>query len=554
MAMAARLSRRQLVTCACSLDSIHAVSCHAWLHTGIAQLAAAGVDSNDSPHAPADPNGVLSQPPRSPKSASAAPLPRAQVSAPRQVDSGRPRPAPSGSDRRQQPGESQSFRRSDTSPREGLQPPSRPSMQMQRPSDVANRQQKIGRPVQSQRPPESTNRSPQNHARQSGPGRNPNNQQGTWNIPQGGFQQNRGAADPANRFSGNLQADSQRNMGSSDSARRNFDQSRQLSRTQQNKSPSAQDNYRSVVRDDGDMARQGQRLPRQPRQSGPPMGPPGSSNDFDPDDPHQNDREPRRRLKSSSGRRVSPSPTRTEREPPGVNIRGAGPAKGPQMRRSSALGTPDELDPDDLDHDESEEEEEGAGVPEDMLTRLQHNIQGVPASWKDEIQDVEDQENLDEARQISAFMRRKRSGDVRFLDEELKNDMHALQMNTDPRLDFGMGTPVIQEMAPPEFSELLQASREPMRTMMGIESDEDWQELTEGLADDFAVMTKQLEQETIKPRAQEASLQRYVDESMPSTHPMFPVVSQSLQMLQHNPNWNHQKKAQYMWRLINDLR
>ena len=55
-------------------------------------------------------------------------------------------------------------------------------------------------------------------------------------------------------------------------------------------------------------------------------------------------------------------------------------------------------------------------------------------------------------------------------------------------------------------------------------------------------------------QAQEASLQRYVDESMPSTHPMFPVVSQSLQMLQHNPNWNHQKKAQYMWRLIHDLR
>ena len=55
-------------------------------------------------------------------------------------------------------------------------------------------------------------------------------------------------------------------------------------------------------------------------------------------------------------------------------------------------------------------------------------------------------------------------------------------------------------------------------------------------------------------QAQEVSLQRYVNESMPSTHPMFQVVSQSLQMLQHNPNWNHQKKAQYMWRLIHDLR
>ena len=395
MAMAARLSRRHLVACACSLHSFQAISCHAWLHTGIAHLAADRSDSNDIPDASADqkpPSGVLSQPPRSSRSASAAPLPRAQASAPRQVESSRPRPAPSGSDRRQQPGDSQNNRRNDTSPREGVQPPSRTSMQMQRPPDVANRQQQSGRPVQSQRPPESTNRLPQNHDRQSGSGRYPNNQQGNWNTPQGGFQQNRGAADPANEFSGNPQGDFQRNMGSSDSARRNFDQSQQRPRPQQNRSPSAQDDYRSVIRDDSNMSRSGQRLPRQPWQSGLPqlgMGPPGGGNDFDPDDPQQNDREPRRRLKSNSGRRVSPSPTRTERESPGVNIRGGGPAKGPQMRRASALGVPDELDPDYLDHDQSEEEEEGAAVPENMLTRLQHNIQGVPASWKDEIQDIE---------------------------------------------------------------------------------------------------------------------------------------------------------------------
>lgn len=157
--MAARLSRRHLVACACSLHSIQAISCHAWLHTGIAHLAATNFDSNDIPDAPADqkpPIGVLSQPPRSPKSASAAPLPRAQASAQGQVEGSRPRPAPSGSDRRQQPGGSQNNRRSDTSPREGLQPSARPSMQMQRPPDVANRQQQSGRPVQSQRPPEST--------------------------------------------------------------------------------------------------------------------------------------------------------------------------------------------------------------------------------------------------------------------------------------------------------------------------------------------------------------------------------------------------------------
>ncbi len=190
-----------------------------------------------------------------------------------------------------------------------------------------------------------------------------------------------------------MQGDFQQNVGSSDSARRHFDQSQQRPRPQQNRSPSAQDDYRSVIRDENNnMSRQGQRLPRQPWQSGLPqlgMGPPGGGNDFDPDDPQHNDREPRRRLKSNSGRRVSPSPTRTEREPPGVNIKGGGPAKGPQMRRASALGVPDELDADDLGDDQSEEEEEGAAVPENMLTRLQYNNKGVPASWKDEIQDVE---------------------------------------------------------------------------------------------------------------------------------------------------------------------
>ena len=59
------------------------------------------------------------------------------------------------------------------------------------------------------------------------------------------------------------------------------------------------------------------------------------------------------------------------------------------MRRASALGVPDELDPNDMGDDQSEEEEEGAAVPENMLTRLRHNIKGVPASWKDDIQDVE---------------------------------------------------------------------------------------------------------------------------------------------------------------------
>ena len=48
-------------------------------------------------------------------------------------------------------------------------------------------------------------------------------------------------------------------------------------------------------------------------------------------------------------------------------------------------------------------------------------------------------------------------------------------MNTDPRLEFGMDTPVLQELAAPNLDEMLQATREPMRKLCGIESDEDWQ-------------------------------------------------------------------------------
>lgn len=51
----------------------------------------------------------------------------------------------------------------------------------------------------------------------------------------------------------------------------------------------------------------------------------------------------------------------------------------------------------------------------------------------------------------------------------------VLQMNSDPRLEFGMNTPKVQEMAAPDMKEVLQAAREPMRRIMGVESDEDWQ-------------------------------------------------------------------------------
>ena len=54
-------------------------------------------------------------------------------------------------------------------------------------------------------------------------------------------------------------------------------------------------------------------------------------------------------------------------------------------------------------------------------------------------------------------------------------------------------------------------------------------------------------------QAQEASLDQYVRASMAQDHPMFPVVSQSLEVLKHNPNWNHQKKSEFIWRLVKDL-
>ena len=51
----------------------------------------------------------------------------------------------------------------------------------------------------------------------------------------------------------------------------------------------------------------------------------------------------------------------------------------------------------------------------------------------------------------------------------------------------------------------------------------------------------------------EQTLEAYVSHTVPKDHPMYPVVSQSLQMLLHNPNWDYHKKCAYMERLISDL-
>ena len=40
---------------------------------------------------------------------------------------------------------------------------------------------------------------------------------------------------------------------------------------------------------------------------------------------------------------------------------------------------------------------------------------------------LQDQEDLDEARKISAFNRRRRSGDIRILEEELRDNLHTME-------------------------------------------------------------------------------------------------------------------------------
>ncbi len=107
----------------------------------------------------------------------------------------------------------------------------------------------------------------------------------------------------------------------------------------------------------------------------------------DPDDPDQSHKafDARRRTRSQSERRITPSPARTERGRPGASIRGGGPAKSPQMQ-GKAFGMPVPVDAEDMA--DGPEDEDGQ-VSENMLTRLRHSAKGVPASWKDEIQDVE---------------------------------------------------------------------------------------------------------------------------------------------------------------------
>ena len=99
----------------------------------------------------------------------------------------------------------------------------------------------------------------------------------------------------------------------------------------------------------------------------------------DPDDPDQQAYSESRRR--SRVRKATPSSTRTERPAPGSNLRGGGPAKGSQFLNPAVLG-------DDIESASSPNDQEDT-VAENFLERQQFNPRGVPASWKDLIQDVE---------------------------------------------------------------------------------------------------------------------------------------------------------------------
>lgn len=99
----------------------------------------------------------------------------------------------------------------------------------------------------------------------------------------------------------------------------------------------------------------------------------------DPDDPDQQAYSESRRR--SRVRKATPSSTRTERPAPGSNLRGGGPAKGSQFFNPAVLG-------DDIESASGPNDQEDT-VAENFLERQQYNPRGVPASWKDFIQDVE---------------------------------------------------------------------------------------------------------------------------------------------------------------------
>ena len=48
-------------------------------------------------------------------------------------------------------------------------------------------------------------------------------------------------------------------------------------------------------------------------------------------------------------------------------------------------------------------------------------------------------------------------------------------MNSDPRLEFGIETPIMHESDAPDADQLLESAKEQLCSMLGIENDGDWQ-------------------------------------------------------------------------------
>lgn len=49
-----------------------------------------------------------------------------------------------------------------------------------------------------------------------------------------------------------------------------------------------------------------------------------------------------------------------------------------------------------------------------------------------------------------------------------------MQMNSDPRLEFGLETPLIMESEAPDAAHLLESAKDQMCHLLDIENDEDW--------------------------------------------------------------------------------
>lgn len=263
---------------------------------------------------------------------------------------------------------------------------------------------------------------------------------------------------------------------------------------------------------------------------------------LDPEDADEQGNKSRRR--KGLGKRITPTSSQQEQ-----------PSYPPRMRgtASKAQGPPALIQDDEEEATRMQQDGELDVISDSYVGRNGSNVRGVPASWRDCIEDDEDKEDLEEARAISAFNRRRMTGEIKLPEDQMKEEIHALQMNLDPKLEFGLGAPRMSEAMPPNANELLEAAREPLTHMLDIQNEEEWQALTEGMAGSLEYTNHLVHERFMKPKVLEAGLEDYVAETVPTDHPMSPLILQSLQMLTHNPDWDYHKKCIYMKRLVKDL-